>query len=255
MVQTDAVESSINFAFAAIVAKRDRTTKYVDDPVAFIRDELHEHLWSKQREIAEAVRDHRHVAVRSAHDTGKSFIASRIAAWWISAHPPGSAFVVTTAPSFAQVRVILWREMNRAWKRGNLAGIMNQTEWKIDGEIVAYGRKPADYDDDAFQGIHARFVLVIGDEACGIPKSLMDAVETITTNEACRVLYIGNPDDPLSEFESKFNNPNWHAIHVDGLQTPNFTDEVISEDPEEDAQIKSSLISMIFVDERKDEWK
>lgn len=254
MVQSDAVESALSLAAAAIVAKRNRVSRYVDDPVAFIRDELHEHPWSKQREIAEAVRDHRHVAVRSAHDTGKSFIASRIAAWWIAAHPPGTAFVVTTAPSFAQVRVILWREMNRAHARGRLPGTMNQTEWWINGEIVAYGRKPADYDDEAFQGIHSRYVLVILDEACGIPKTLWDAVETITTNEACRVMAIGNPDDPLSEFKRKFENQNWHQIHIDGLETPNFTGEEISEDPEEDAQIKSSLISKVWVEERRDEW-
>ena len=178
-----------------------RYGRFVDDPVGFVCGPLGEELWSKQREIAEAVREHRHVAVRSAHDTGKSFIASRLAAWWLSVHAPGEAFVVTTAPTFAQVRAILWREIHRAHQRGKLPGRVNQTEWWIDGEIVAYGRKPADYDDHAFQGIHARYVLVILDEACGIPSSLWTAVETLATNEHSRVLAIGNPDSPLSQFK------------------------------------------------------
>ena len=61
-------------------------------------------------------------------------------------------------------------------------------------ELVAYGRKPSDWDEDAFQGIHARYVLAILDEAGGVPRSLYTAVETITTSEECRVLAIGNPD-------------------------------------------------------------
>ena len=42
-------------------------------------------------------------------------------------------------------------------------------------------RKPADYDPAAFQGIHARYVLVIIDEAGGVPKSILDAVDALAT--------------------------------------------------------------------------
>jgi hypothetical protein len=45
-------------------------------------------------------------------------------------------------------------------------------KWYIGNELVAYGRKPADYDPAAFQGIHARYVLVIIDEAGGVPKAI-----------------------------------------------------------------------------------
>ena len=237
------------------VAARNQTYEhYQSDPVGFVRDVLGESLWSKQREVAESTRDNRHTLVPSSHDTGKSFIASRVAAWWLSVHKPGEAFVVTSAPSFAQVRAILWREIGRAHKKGNLPGRTNQTEWHIDGEIVAYGRKPADYDEDAFQGIHSRYVLVILDEACGIPASLWTAAETITTNENCRVLAIGNPDTPLSEFKRKTESPIWHTIHIDGLLSPNFTGEIIHEDPEQDAIIKESLLSEVWVNERREEW-
>jgi hypothetical protein len=56
-----------------------------------------DHLWSKQREIVEAVAKHRRVAVQSCHDIGKSFCAATAVAWWLSCWPPGEAFVVTTA--------------------------------------------------------------------------------------------------------------------------------------------------------------
>ena len=69
--------------------------------------------------------------------------------------------------------------------------------WK---ELVAYGRKPADYDQSAFQGIHPMNPLDLGDEACGVPKSIFDAVDALATNVNARVAAIGNPDDPSSHF-------------------------------------------------------
>jgi hypothetical protein len=71
-------------------------------------------------------------------------------------------------------------------------------KWYIGQELVGYGRKPADYDHPAFQGIHARYVLVIIDEAGGVPKSIFDAVDALATNIDARVVAVGNPDDPAS---------------------------------------------------------
>ncbi|KAB2347338.1 hypothetical protein [Actinomadura rudentiformis] len=212
------------------------TNPYRTDPVGWVRDKLGEHLWSKQAEIASSVVANRYTAVQSCHDAGKSFIASRLTCWWLDVHPPGEAFVVTTAPTAPQVSAILWREIGKAHKKGRLTGrITGGTvpEWKLaDGEIVAYGRKPADYDQAAFQGIHARYVLVIVDEACGVPKSLFDAVDALATNEAARVLAIGNPDDPASHFaEICRPGSGWHVIRIDGLATPNMTADAIAAYP------------------------
>jgi hypothetical protein len=64
-----------------------------------------------------------------------------------------------------------------------------------DKELVAFGRKPADHDQAAFQGIHALNPLIVIDEACGVPKSIFDAVDALATNSNARVLAIRNPDD------------------------------------------------------------
>jgi hypothetical protein len=63
-------------------------------------------------------------------------------------------------------------------------------------ELVAYGRKPADYDQAAFQGVHARYVLVIIDEAGGVPKSIFDAVDALATNIEARVVAVGTQTIP-----------------------------------------------------------
>lgn len=226
---------------------------YVDEPVEWVQTRLKEFIWSKQRDVLNSLVDHRYTAVRSAHDTGKSFIAARAAAWWIGVHPPGEAFVVTTAPTAAQVEAILWREIGRAHRQGGLAGRLTGgsiPSWKLDtGELVAYGRKPADYDQSAFQGIHARYVLVIMDEAGGIPRSLYDAVDTLATNESARVLAIGNPDDPTSHFE-KVCRPGsgWNVIHISAFDTPAFTMEAVP------GPLLEVLVSSEWVEERRQRW-
>jgi hypothetical protein len=223
-----------------------RTLRWRADPIAWVHDRLGEFLWSKQIQILESIRDHRRTAVPSAHETGKSFVASRAVCWWLDVHPPGEAFVVTTAPTAPQVRAILWREINRAHRKGNLAGRTNQTEWWLNDEIVAFGRKPADYDPTAFQGIHARYVLVVLDEACGVPEAIYQAANSLAANQHSRILAIGNPDDPSSHF-AKVCAPGsgWNVIQVDGLQSPNFTGEQIPE------ELHDLLLSDVYVEEMR----
>lgn len=228
---------------------KERARLYAHNPVGWVTERLKQIVWSKQREIMLSIRDHRRTAVRSCHGVGKSHTASLVAAWWLDTHPPGEAFVVTSAPTFAQVRAILWRYIRRTHRRGKLAGRVNQTEWHIDDELVAFGRKPADHDESAFQGIHARYVLVILDEACGIPEQLWIAADALTTNADCRILAIGNPDNPSSHFR-KVCQPGsgWHVIGISAFESPNLTGEEV---PDEVAQ---ALVGREWVEEKATEW-
>lgn len=232
---------------------------HLRDPVQWTADTLGEHIWSKEAEVLRSVCEHRYTSVHAAHDTSKSHAASRAVAWWLSVHPPGSAFAVTTAPSTKQVEAILWREIGRARRLGGLPGrITLDAQWylQIDGEdeLVAYGRKPQDLTSSeeaaaAFQGIHARYVLVVLDEASGIPLWLWNAVDTLVTNEHSRVLAIGNPDDDQSHF-AKVCAPGsgWNVIHIDGLDSPNFTDEPVPD------ELRDVLLSATWVEERAKRW-
>jgi hypothetical protein len=194
---------------------------YVRDPVGWVRDRLGEFLWSKQREIAGALVEHRYVAVKSAHDTGKSHVASRT--WHLDTQ--SDPFATTTAPTTKQVHAILWRYLGQAHRKAKLEGrITLDDEWYTGPggkELVAYGRKPADTDQAAFQGIHALHPSVLVDEACGVPKSIFDAVDSLATNANVRVLAIGNPDDPASHFaqicKTRFGMARHHRV---GLRHP-----------------------------------
>ncbi len=244
-------------AAAAISRLYPEPSPYLSDPVGWVDAKLGEFLWSKQREIAQSVVEHRYTAVQSCHDSGKSFIASRLAAWWLDAHDPGEAFVVSSAPTQSQVETILWREIGKAHRKGDLLGRITSgviPQWKLGQEIIGFGRKPQDHVNQeeamaAFQGIHARYVLIILDEGGGIPKWLYDAADTLATNDNARVLTIGNPDDPQAHF-AKVCAPGsgWNRIRIDGFDTPNFTGEQIP------AELRELLLSPTWVEERKSRW-
>lgn len=226
-----------------------------DDPVGWIGARLKEMLWEKQRQIARALVEHGHVAVPSCHSSGKSFLASRLACWWLDVHPIGSARVITTAPSQHQVKTVLWGEIGAAKQRGGLDGHITRgqvPEWTVGGRVVAFGRKPQDLGTpeqamQAFQGIHAEYVLVILDEAGGIPQWLFDAAETLATGEHDRILAIGNPDDPASYFEEICRpGSGWQVIPISAFDTPRFTGEAIDD--------RIPLISKKWVEERGKRW-
>ncbi|MFB6955455.1 hypothetical protein ACFCYB_00105 [Streptomyces sp. NPDC056309] len=237
-----------------VAADQQRTADvYSKDPAAWARDKLGEHFWSKQVQIAESVRDNRLTAVQSCHGTGKSFTVSRLTAWWLDIHPPGEARVVTTAPTGDQVKAILWSEINgafaKAQARGNpFIGRVNETEWKLDKRLLAFGRKPSDYNPHAFQGIHAKYVLVILDEACGINKQFWTAANAIATGEHCRIVAVGNPDDPGSYFARACASGRWNVIRISAFDSPNFTDELVPDD------VRPMLVSQAYVDDMKAEF-
>lgn len=245
-------------ALEVFAAERFRR-HYRLNPTLWVRDRLKEELWSKQAEIMYSVRDRRKTAVHSCHGIGKSWIAARIIAWWIDSHPPGEAIAITSAPTARQVRAILWKEIGRAHARG-LPGRTNQTSWWVTmpngkEEMVAFGMKPSDTDPAAFQGIHARWVLVLFDEACGIPggdgqsHSLWEAAESLLSNDDSRFLAIGNPDDPQSEF-AKVCKPGsgWNVIGIGYQDTPNFTGEHIPE------KLRHLLIGPLYVQDKLKKW-
>lgn len=200
---------------------------YEEDPIGFIERGLGETLWTKQKEIVSSVRDNKRTAVPACHAPGKSHIAARIIAWWIAVHPVGTAQVVTTATTFRQVKNILWPHIRKLVKKSGIGGEVSQVEWKIDGELVAFGFSPADTDETAVQGIHAPHLLVVVDEAGGLSQTLGVALESLMTGGHTRLLLLGNPptDNEDSWFERACNSDLYNVIPISAFDTPNFTGE------------------------------
>lgn len=198
---------------------------------------------------------HLYLAGESMIPTHNSYLASRLAAWWIETHTPGEAFVVTTATTASQVAVVLWREIGRVHAKGNLSGrVTLNNKWYIptrhgNEEVVAIGIKPKDYDPTALHGIHARYVLVILDEAAGIAEPLWTAADSLASGADCRMLAIGNPDFPVGEFVECFGpRSSWNKIHISAFDTPNFTGEEVPD------ELRHVLASKVWQEEKLLKW-
>lgn len=238
-----------------LIEREIQRREWSRDPEKWAFERLGVRLWSKQAEILHSVAAHRKTAVASCHEIGKSFSCGLVVGWWIDIHKPGEAFAVTTAPTGPQVRSILWREIGRVHSLGNLPGRTNQTEWMLDvhgngkEEQVAIGRKPDEYQNSAFQGLHQKFMLVIIDEACGVPLPLWVAGESLIANDFSKMLVVGNPDDGATEF-GRMCRPNsgFHVIFVGAFDTPNFTGEDCPQ------HVKDNLIGRTYVEDMRKRW-
>lgn len=252
------IDSTID-GVVADLRKRSKNSLYLTDPAAWCYDVLGKHVWSKQKDILDSLVDHTHTAVVSCNGAGKSAIAGMAGSWWVATHDPYEVALICSAPTYPQIARVLFRELKDNHKAALINGMalpghINQSEeWKLDdeyGTLIAFGRRPADTDIvSAFQGIHRRYVMVVLDEAGGIPADLYTAAEAVTTTADSRVLAIGNPDRRGTEFHRIFREDDtWNKIHISAFDTPNFTGEKIPE------EIKPLLIQPTWVERQKIAW-
>ncbi len=183
-----------------------------------------------QRDICRAIIENERVAVAACHDLGKTYIESKIALWFLSTFP--NSRVITTAPTFNQVKNVLWAEIRAGHRNSKfpLGGVMLQTQWTIDSDWFAIGFSPqkgagaseGQGTASSFQGFHAEHILVLFDEATGIPKSIWEQAEGMLTSGFVRFVAIGNPTSKASEFHACFQSAAWKKIHLSCFDSPNL---------------------------------
>jgi phage terminase large subunit len=198
------------------------------DPVAFHKNVLRFECWSKQREIAESVRDHPRTAGRSGHGVGKTGIAARTALWFLAAYPYSK--VITTAPTWHQLREQLWREIAVAYQAadGFFDGRLTDTRLELGPDWFALGLSTDR--PERFSGHHAEHLLLIVDEASGVSEDIFQAAEGFLTSENAKVLMLGNPTALAGAFHRAFHSERalWNTISISALDTPAFTGEKVS---------------------------
>lgn len=200
--------------------------RYQNDPPAFCEDILGVDWWSKQKEIALSVCNQPRTAVKACHSSGKTKAAADIGIWFLSTHFP--SILLTTAPTNRQVAELLWREMRLDFNQAKipLSGRFYEiSKWNLGDNW--YGLGLATKDPNAFQGHHSENILVIVDEAAGVPEQIFDVVEGILSTENAKLLLIGNPTSMSGSFHAAFHGrrADFNCISISALDTPNFTGE------------------------------
>lgn len=186
------------------------------DPVWFVNTTLGRHTWDKEKEILEAVRDYPEVSVRSCNGSGKTYTAGGLVHWWLTAFQ--DSLVVTTAPTFRQVKELLWREIRAVdTKMLYPPNTVLDTQINLGEKWFAIGLS-ADKPDQ-FQGFHSKRLLVIVDEASGVTEDIFQAIDGLNPY---RVLLIGNPMQNSGRFADSFKMEGIKKISISAYDTPNL---------------------------------
>lgn len=201
-----------------------------ENPVFHVREiQGVESLEDFQEGLLRAVQEHERVAVRSCHDMGKTWTMGKLVLWFTSTHP--ECKVVTTAPTARQVKLLLWSEIRAGFAKSKkpLGGVMGVQEWKIAADWWAVGfttqKESAGGEgqkNSGFQGIHAPWVLVIFDEATGIPADVWKQLEGLMTSANVRFVAIGNPTSKACEFYNCFSDASFKKLHFSCYDSPNL---------------------------------
>ena len=211
----------------------------------FATEVLNVGLWSKQEEVLEALGGHRRVAVKSGNGLGKGFSAAAAILWFLCCHEP--AVVLSTAPTFRQVRHVLWREVHRLYHRArySLGGKLLDTRLEMSEGRFALGLS-ADTDEE-FQGFHSPNMLIVVDEAEGVEETIYEAIESVMTSENCRLLLIGNPTTMSGSFRRAFYDDRelYNTITISAFDSPNVR---------EGRAVIRGLVTRKWVEERKKVW-
>lgn len=182
--------------------------------------------------------------------THNTFTAAVAVLWFLRL--PG-ARVVTTAPTWTQVRALLWHEIRGLHSHAKvpLGGQLNQTELLLPDGRYAIGLSTKPEQVESFQGHHAPNILLVFDEASGVPQGIFDAGDGYMTTAGARKLLIGNPTRTSGEFFGAFhrNRAAYSTIHISAFDMPAFTGEKVS------ASLAERLTSREWVEERERKWK
>lgn len=200
--------------------------KIKDQPEFFFKDILGVELWDKQKEIVESVKKNRRTTVRSCNGAGKTFLVPRLALWYLIAFP--YSIVINTAPTWRQIEGQYWKHFRDGYNNAKyqLGGDLLKTQFNFQENWFAMGVASNVNNVANFQGWHGKNILVIFDEASGIPPIIWEAVEGLISGGAnTRFLAIGNPNSNSDMFAQTFSDQHYNKIHISAFDLPNVKEK------------------------------
>jgi hypothetical protein len=144
-------------------AQKASARRLIIDPMLFARRILGVTLWERQVEILRSIQTYPRTAIRAAHAVGKTLTLAVAVLWWLVRYEKG--IVLTTSPTFRQVKTQLWSELHRLVAAAKFPiRELSATELKFRGENnFALGLSTNQAEN--FQGYHAERMLILADEA------------------------------------------------------------------------------------------
>lgn len=198
----------------------------------FLRALKLEPTWQQQQFVdwamaAEYGRAPLRAAFKSGQGPGKTTMTGAYALWRCLRNV--NAMTILTAPTMRQVQEVWLAEVRRTLERADpmLQRFITVTKTKV--QIGDPSRHPdwgvktvtATKEENA-QGFHEKNMTIIGDEASGIPRKIIDQFKGTASNPNCVLLLTGNPNTRDCAFFDCFHSQRhlWHCVTWNAEETP-----------------------------------
>jgi hypothetical protein len=172
---------------------------YRNDPVKFVKEVLGVEPDEWQQDFLNAVATgERKISIRSGHGVGKSTTASWAMLWFLLTRYPVK--VVVTAPTSAQLYDALFAELKRWVKElpKPVQELLDVKQERIElkasaTEAFISARTSRAEQPEALQGVHSDNVMLVADEASGVPEAVFEAAAGSMSGHNALTILLGNP--------------------------------------------------------------
>ncbi len=211
--------------------------RYKDDPVLFVKEVLGATPYDYQAEFLDALASgERKMSVRSGHGTGKSTTSSWAMLWYVLLRFPNK--VVVTAPTSGQLFDALFAELKR-WI--NELPLQLQVLLTVKSDRVELTAAPAEAfisartsraeTPEALAGVHSQNVLLVVDEASGVPEKVFEAAAGSMSGHSATTILLSNPTRSSGTFfESQTRLAGtWWTRRWSCVESPLVSEEFVDE--------------------------
>ena len=215
----------------------DFVNEYRMEPVKFVTQVLGGKPTPYQAEALDALASgERKMSIRSGHGTGKSTFASWAMLWFLMFRFPNK--VVVTAPTTGQLFDALFAELKK-WITElppQLQPLLNVKSDRVElvaapSEAFISARTSRAETPEALAGVHSEHVLLVVDEASGVPEPVFEAAAGSMSGHSATTLLLGNPTRSSGTFyESQTRMAgSWWVRRWSCLESPLVSDEFVEE--------------------------
>ena len=207
--------------------------EWKDSPLQFVQECIQVTPTTQQIEFLTCVQKEKRITIRSGHGTGKDASVSWIILWFMVTRP--YAKVACTAPTNRQLRDILVSEISKWLRQSTVAD-----EFIVRKDVIHHREAPKEWwirfispsiratkeeQAETLAGLHGDHLLIVCDEASGIPDPTFIPLEGALTQPDNKVIMIGNMTKNSGYFyDSHFHvsiSKDWCKLHWDSRKSSN----------------------------------
>lgn len=162
------------------------------------------------------------IRVPAGHTVGKTKLSSGIVNHFFDCFPP--AIIYTFAPSWAQIKDLLWKEIKSDRADKGLPGEILDLELRRGPDHFAKGRATSDAGGkgtERIHGQHGRYLMFVIDEAEGVANFVYNAIDSMASGGIAIVLMLANPRTRTSRFHKTGKLGTVASLRISCIWHPN----------------------------------